>query len=206
MTAIPVPGGFQVRPPTMGDLPAAFALVTACEVAEYGAPDTVVDDLREAWQGHDLAADAVMVYASDHHLVGLATVAGQAQLDAEVYVHPAYRVPGLAAYLEEWIEARADARAALVADHVPVVLDRVVNGANDVAGERLRAAGYTLVRHHWRMVLDLVPPLPAPAWPPGMRVRTAVRDHDERAVHAVLEDAWADAGDHTPTPMTHGAR
>ncbi len=79
MRAASLPSGFQVRPPTMDDLPAAFALVTACEVAEYGAPDTVVDDVREAWQGHDLAADAVMVHALDHHLVGLAAVAGQAQ-------------------------------------------------------------------------------------------------------------------------------
>jgi GNAT superfamily N-acetyltransferase len=159
-----------------------------------------VDDLCEAWQEHDLAADAVMVHAPDHHLVGLATVAGQAQLDAEVYVHPAYCVPGLAAYLEGWLDARAHARVPLVAEHVPVVLDRIVNGANDAAGQQLRAAGYTVVRHHWRMLIDLALPLPEPVWPPGIHVRTAIRDQDERAVHAVLEDVWADAGDHTPTP------
>jgi GNAT superfamily N-acetyltransferase len=165
----------------MGDLPAAFALITACEEAEYGAPDTLVDDLREAWQGHDLATDAVVVHAPDHQLVGFATVAGQAQMDAEVYVHPAYRGQGLAAYLEGWIDARAWARAAPVADHAPVVLDRVVNGTNDAAGQQLRAAGYTLVRHHWRMLIDLALPLPEPVWPAGIRVRTAIRDQDERA-------------------------
>ncbi len=48
MRAASLPSGFQVRPPTMDDLPAAFALMTMCEVAEYGAPDTLVDDMCEA--------------------------------------------------------------------------------------------------------------------------------------------------------------
>src|SRR4051812_27268461 len=41
---------------------------------------------------------------------------------------------------------------------------------------------------------------PAPAWPEGVSVRT-VRSGEEREVHAVGEEAFADANDFRPTPF-----
>ncbi len=78
----------------MDDVSAAFELVTACDLAEYGAPDELLDDMREAWHGLDLAADAFLVVTSDRQVVGLATVDGHATMKADVYVHPAYRARG----------------------------------------------------------------------------------------------------------------
>ncbi len=201
MTSATLPSGFQVRHPTMDDLSAAFELVTACDRADYGAPDEVFEDMREAWHGLDLAADAFVVWAADRELVGLATVEGHAMMTADVYVHPRYRTRGIGSYLVHLTEARARERTVGVVGNERVVLDRIVNGYNDVAGRLLRAEGYTLVRHHWRMLMSLEQRIPEPRWPHGIIVRTAIRDQDERAVHAVLEDVWADVENHTPTPF-----
>jgi ribosomal protein S18 acetylase RimI-like enzyme len=185
----------------MDDLSAAFELVTACDRADYGAPDELFEDMREVWHGLDLAADGFLVCASDGQVVGLATVEGHATMKADVYVHPAYRTRGIGSYLVRLTEARARERTALVDSTEQVVLDHFVNGYSEAAGLRLRAEGYTLVRHHWRMLMSLEQRIPEPRWPHGIIVRTAIRDQDERAVHAVLEDVWADVENHTPTPF-----
>ncbi len=206
MTSATLPSGFQVRHPTMDDLSAAFELVTACDRADYGAPDELFEDMREVWHGLDLAADGFLVCASDGQVVGLATVEGHATMKADVYVHPTYRTRGIGSYLVRLTEARARERTALVDSTEQVVLDHFVNGYSEAAGLRLRAEGYTLVRHHWRMLMNLEPRIPEPAWPPGIIVRTAIRDQDERAVHAMLAEAWADAWDYTPTPFEEWRR
>jgi ribosomal protein S18 acetylase RimI-like enzyme len=50
--------------------------------------------------------------------------------------------------------------------------------------------GYRPVRHFWRMVVDLQD-APEPATPSGIEIRT-IRPGEERAVHRVIEAAFAD--------------
>ncbi|MDQ3328644.1 MAG: hypothetical protein M3506_09005 [Chloroflexota bacterium] len=122
--------------------------------------------------------------------LGAATLQGDERMSADIWVHPP--APEIERYLLYRMEARAIERAARVPAHHQVVLERVVNGVNDAAGIFLRTEGYALARRHWRMTFEMDAPPEAPAWPEGIRVRTAVRDRDERAIHHVIHDAFED--------------
>jgi mycothiol synthase len=48
------------------------------------------------------------------------------------------------------------------------------------------------VRTYWRFVLPLDEPPPEPRWPEGVRVRTFDPERDGKAVHSLIETAFAD--------------
>ncbi len=66
------------------------------------------------------------------------------------------------------------------------------------ASAMFNAEGFALVRQFWRMEIEMTAPPDRPAWPAGITVRTMQPDHDERLVHAVIEEAFADHWGHVP--------
>jgi ribosomal protein S18 acetylase RimI-like enzyme len=61
-------------------------------------------------------------------------------------------------------------------------------------------AGFELAKYHFQMGIRLNAPLPVPAWPEGVTVRTANAGQDEPAIHALVEAAFARPG-RTPTTL-----
>ena len=113
-------------------------------------------------------------------------------LDAEMlaldaYTHPDHAGRGLGTAMLEWLEEESAARgrrpraSALAADRR--------------AAELMTGRGYEQVRHFYVMSLDLESPPAEPDWPAGFSVST-MRPGDERTVHAVLEEAFAEHWGH----------
>ncbi len=99
--------------------------------------------------------------------------------------------------LLEWAEERARVQQ----------LDRVVApawpGAAVIEGA-MRERGFTPFRSSLEMQVPLDDATPEPPWPDGIQVRT-VRADEERDVHALLEEAFADTHDFRPTPFEEWA-
>jgi mycothiol synthase len=183
------------RAPTLDDAQAVTELVIACDVDEYGAPDFELDDLLTDWRtpGFDLAEDARVV-AADVRVVAYAALVRSDY--ADVYVHPDFRGRGLGSELREWTERRAAERAPAGGS---LLLGQVVSSVNEDARALLEGVGYRPVRTYWRMVAELGDePPPAPHWPEGVRVRSFDREHDDRAVHALVQEAFGDNERHVP--------
>ena len=124
------------RAPTLEDAPAALALITARDIADFGAPDYTLEDLREEWQGAelDLAADTVVVEDAEDsgRLVGYAIVR---RAESLVVVAPDREGRGLGRGLLAWAERREAERGR------DRHRQRIAAG-NDRARELLQAAGY----------------------------------------------------------------
>src|SRR5438034_2050904 len=78
---------FLVHPPMMSDLEAVHRLLEVCDIAEYGAPDITLDDLRTFWQGpaFNMETDAWMVVAPGDRLIGYADV--EHRQHVRIYTH-----------------------------------------------------------------------------------------------------------------------
>lgn len=76
---------------------------------------------------------------------------------------------------------------------------------DEAAAAAYRAAGFTVVRHAFTMLIDLGTEQPAPAWPDGVTVR-AWREGDDPVVHATLQEAFAQHFGFTPTPYDEWLR
>ena len=179
----------RLRPPDAeADAEAVLEVILARDRADIGAPDFTLEDLRADWAspGLTLEHDA-RVSARAGAVRGYAVLLGD---DAIVIVHPKAEGRGDGTVLRRWAEARA-------AERGTAVLRQFAYGANDGAREHLRAAGYVPAQHYFRLRADLAAVPPAPVAP----LRTFDVGRDEAAVHALIQDTFAEIDGYEAQPL-----
>lgn len=190
----------KVRPATLEDAQLICALINDVDLVEIGTaeytPAEVIDDLSGT--GDDLAHSSWLAFDGDR-LVSYGALwndYGNERVDVDHYVRADSHAAG-----EQIIDLMV-ARAAEVAE---------VNGADEavvhlhlppgsaMAGTALPARGWTVVRRHHvlkRPVSRANDPFPATL--PGVTLRTAEADVDQRTVHRLLQETFAEHFDHHP--------
>ena len=183
----------EIRAPDpTGDFDEALALVQACDRAVYGDSDWTAGELREEWEGLDLATDA-WVAVVDGRIAGLMHVYDRrgGRVLADGYVHPGFVGRGVGTRLLELAEQRA-----LDDEHAPAGEALTIEAAHlvgDPAAPLLfEGRGYLRVRTFLRMVIDLRGGTPAAAWPDGLELRSLDPEQDGRVLQATIDEAFAD--------------
>jgi ribosomal protein S18 acetylase RimI-like enzyme len=168
----------RLRPPADADAEEVLEVILARDIADIGAPDFTLDDLRADWAQPGVALEHDARVANRNGAIrGYAVLLGD---DAIVVVHPKAEGAGHGTVLRRWAEARA-------AERGTAVLRQFAYGSNDGAREHLRAAGYEPAQHYFRLRADLADVPPAEDVP----LRTFDVAGDETAVHALIDDAFA---------------
>jgi ribosomal protein S18 acetylase RimI-like enzyme len=194
-----VPSGFTVRAPRAEDAEGVADLHRACDVVIFGEPDTDVMDVRDEWAlpGFDPARDAWLLHASDGTLRAYGSLRARAEgrdYDGDLRVLPGDSISALAPPLLAMIEARVGERAPSGS--------ALCFFTAEIEGEMramLQGAGYEDARTFFRMRIDLSPiSRERPSLPQGIEIRPIRLGEDDRAIHAVLEDAFAEHFRHTP--------
>jgi mycothiol synthase len=189
-----VPPDPTLRPPTLDDVPSVTALLN--RVADADQAGWIDEEALRSWFTNPrfpIAEDALLV-ERDGELVAYADVYRGGEAKEKVWgdlrVPPEERGGELLPRLVDWMEERAgQARF-----RVPFP---------DVVGElraELERRGYAPVRYSFEMEIELGSELPRPEWPEGLWVRT-MREGEERRIHEVAQEAFADHWDHTPAPF-----
>ena len=191
---------FLVRPPMMSDLEALHRLLEICDIAEYGAPDFTLEDLRTLWQGptFNLATDAWMVVAPGDRLVGYADV--QHRQHVRIYtlvrVLPEFAGQGIEENLLHLAEEWARRQIPLAKPGARVTLFSWGSNLNSAAQQGLLKAGFKEVRRSWRMEIGMSQVPAVPECPDQITVRTFVPERDIRTVYATIEEAFQDHWGH----------
>jgi mycothiol synthase len=194
-----LPGGYALRSPTLADAAAGQRMLDEIETAECGEArrhdnrlDVDFGDPRL-----DLERDAWLVTAPSGAaapLAGLALVwrpRATGEIVADQYLHPAHVGRGVSDVLLDRVEERAaELVATMPSDPPPALIVWASPGSE--CHECLRARGFAVVRESYEMRVDLVAEPPAPAWPAGIEARPLRRDHDEPAVYAADQEAFAE--------------
>jgi mycothiol synthase len=182
----------SVRPAEAGEVAIVTELLNAHSRRLHGTDNTTVAELQQYWDSPDVQFPAdVLVAEQDGTLVGYADVGVWGEyvwldlrvLDSEP-LHPL-----LAA-----IEARA-------AERKPGA--NLIGWAHEndqLTRAALERAGYRVIRHSFRMEIDLQSPLPEPEWPEGLAVHTLREGEEKRAYDAHME-SFVDAWMFTPEPF-----
>jgi mycothiol synthase len=192
-----LPSRYELRAPTPDDADAV-----AHVLANAGQTVLDADFLRDEWSrvGFDLATDAWIVADGE----GTVVAYGQALRDEPSIVegwgvvHPKHRGRGIGASLMNRIEERAPA---LVTGLPTFRFRHAIDAGDRAAAAMLRARGLRPVRHFWHMRIDLVGPVKAGPAPEEIEITAIEAPEDLPAVHAVLDEAFADDWGHHPEPF-----
>jgi GNAT superfamily N-acetyltransferase len=166
-------------------------VIVALESSLYGQSTFSQADLEDDWSDLDLARDAYVVRDGDRIVAHGSLQARPEVWRTEGFVHPEVHGRGIGRRLATGLEAEAMRRGAR----------RVQSGvfeADAAARTLFESLGYAPVRVFREMRIELDEKPPAPDWPDGLRVVPFDREHDARAFHAALEDAFADHWQHLP--------
>ena len=196
------PEGYTPRHPTMDDLGAALAVITAADIAESGRTSTDKNDLRGEWAGADLANDVWLIMGPDEQAIGYIMFFNRAgvQFIGDVYLHPDHHERGVGSAIARLIEARAAELLPLAPPDARVTVNSFTNAPNERATTLLTDAGYAVVRRNWEMMIALDAAPPAPVWPQGLVARPFVPGRDDRAVYETIGAAFADMWGYLPRP------
>ncbi len=199
MTNITLPPGYTARPPTRDDAQAIADLISAHDLAEYGAPDFDLESLLGDWErvGFALERDACLILAPDGQIVSYAEVWERkpgVYFQGDGFVHPHSTGRGLGTAIVQWIEARS--RQTM--HNAPARLIRYVHHPNEQARQLLEREGFQPVRYALRMLINMDAPPLTPEWPAGIEPRPFRPGVDDRAVHALITEAFSDLEDFSP--------
>ena len=163
-------------------------MLLARDVADFGYPDFTLDDLHADWAtpGLELERDARVVEHGGEILASSLLLGD----DALIYVHPDACGRGLGTALREHAEERALERGT-------AVLRQFIPMGNEAAAPLLLDAGYWPVQHYLRMRVELED---APRHADGA-TRTFDRDHDEIAVHALMQECLSEVEGFIAEPL-----
>ena len=197
-----LPSGYVFRPPVVADVQGVADLIAARDMADYGSSDASVEEVQNYWEAprFDLQQDARLVVAPDGLLAGYEEVypRSEERLEFDGYVHPREAGRGFGTLLLRWAEERARQRVGEMRSAGQVILRGNTAAVDQNASAMFNAEGFALVRQFWRMEIEMTSPPEQPAWPAGITVRIMRPDHDERLVHATIEEAFADHWGHVP--------
>ena len=189
---------YTVRPPKEDDIPAITRLFNAISQAAYGVDDTTEDEARIWFTAPtiDPELDIRVAVDGDGDLTAYGDVhreGGKTWLD--IREHPAVGDGSAARAILDSLVPRA---RELVPN--PVVLRGWAPEHEAALKAMYEAAGFRVIRHSFRMGIDLADEPPEPEWPEGIVVRTFDRGRDERTVFDVQNEGFADMWEYEPQP------
>jgi mycothiol synthase len=197
-----LPKNLLVRHPSMDDVRAVHELLSTCDIAEYGAPDLAEEEIRAQWNSptQNIETDVWIVVTPENRIIGYAEVwqREHVRIFAFTRVHPDYWNQGIGNHLLHLVEERALQHIPEAPPDARVTLNHWTGSLNTEAQQVLEQEGFTRIRTHWRMQIDMQEAPTTPDWPEGITVRTFVPGQDDRRVFEMIDEAFQDHWGHMP--------
>jgi len=183
------------RRPLIDDIQEVLKLANACEVAEYGQPDSDLKEIKHEWAQVDLEQDAWLAVGPKGRLAGYAIVLPWGEdIRYLNYVDPTWPGDNLSRELLALCDGRgpkfASDRGLTEGIEVTMHIAHVDSRGLQVA----QAAGFAPGQYYFQMRIHLDVPIPEPHWPEGVALRTFTPGKDDRAVYQLIQDAFARPG------------
>jgi ribosomal protein S18 acetylase RimI-like enzyme len=204
-----LPAGYTARPVRPDDdVQALMRLQNAVSMADWGVGEVDERLAREPYNlpSFNVERDSWLVHDADGEAAGLVEYYDGDELHVAPYVFLRVRPDLAATHLTEalldWAARRAPENLPQAPEGARVATSTDVASVNRAVIGALERNGWRHDRTMWIMEIDLVAaaPLPEPAWPDGITVRTANLDDDARAIHATVTDAFSDHYGFVPQP------
>lgn len=197
MSTQPLSTALTLRAVQHADLNAIVQLIfQICEAEGDTSVATTPEELENEWEyeGFDPEQDAFLVQTEAGNLVGYGAVFDvneHCEMSGDIYVHPEFKGQGIEAALLGELEDRIESHHIPLAVPEQRVFIHVALDNKDEAGKViLEQAGYTPVRYHWRMGIELESVPVVPALPEGLKFRPFIKDEHATAIWQARNEAY----------------
>jgi GNAT superfamily N-acetyltransferase len=195
-TGRPPRAGITVRPPTEDDAEAIVDLIVTADTADFGASGYSLADLRRDWAepNWNPATDGWLAFAGDTlvSFVYLSVRPGGDEVWIDAYLRPGAPVEIAAGLVDRAVTRAGELAGELAAGHTPLTAHLDLPATSPLVAAA-REAGWTVVRHFYRMVRELDGTERPPAALPGVELRRVGENAgDWRVMYDVLVEAFAD--------------
>jgi GNAT superfamily N-acetyltransferase len=193
-----LPEGYQARPVTLEDLEETVNLFNAWSRHMQGLEKFDLQDIRREWTtpNFNLETDTRIVLAPSGEIVSYCEVwdLDEPHVTVGVWerVRPDVQALGLDVFLLEWAEERARQSIQKAPAGARVAMQSFTLSSDEAGQAALRQAGFSLIRHNLRMVIQLNGKPPEAQWPAGLTVRSMSVGQDERAVLEAVRGSFKD--------------
>lgn len=205
-----LPVGYGERSWRLEDAGAVAAMMNAYSMRVWGRETVVAESLRAQLQmpGVNPETDTRMVVAPDGGIAAAGFSVDLAdphvQVQASGIVRHEDQGLGIGRWLAEWIERRGREALERAPASARVAILQTVDDRDERAKELLDLCGYEIVRHFWRMAVNLDADVGAVAWPDGIAVTTMESDVDLRAAYKAGRAAFKDHWGHVDSSEEEG--
>ena len=179
MTTQELPNKFTARNAQMSDIPAAVKLFNTYDQHYLGYQGFTLNNIETDWKtpGFNPETDTQVIFDPGGEMVGYIEV--WAISDPPVHpwiwarVHPEYHRMGLGSYLMTWGESRARQVIEKCPTDVRVAYRSGTVTTIEPPKTIFKSFGLNLIRHSFRMIINLDEAPPEPIWPEGIRLKVA---------------------------------
>jgi len=204
---------YYLRRPTQDDIGAVLTLMIRCDERDVDFPDSDLADLRADWESIDLSQDAWLAIDKHSVLQGYgAVLPWSTGKIVSVYDAPGAEDNDLFLSLTVLCEGRARTLLRETNDPDQQTLVSYISVSVEHQKQVLADAGYMVTKHIFNLHRDLADDILAPVWPDGVTLRGVNPGVDDRALHTLIQDAFAKPGrtpqsfDEWQTYMMHPGR
>jgi GNAT superfamily N-acetyltransferase len=201
-----IPGSFYFRPAKREDAESLAEVLNACAIERTGKPATTTERIEHAMStpGLDLERNTHLAVDMRKSILGFAMILNNqdyTQFNAEVEVHPKFRAQGIGTVLRVWLEACVRRSMTEAPSGARILLLQKRLSTDESACDLLSGAGYQIVRHDYRMLIEMDAPPKEFLPPEGIDIRPFDRDREDRALVEALREAFRENWGYVERPF-----
>jgi ribosomal protein S18 acetylase RimI-like enzyme len=195
------------RPFTLDDAKATVNLFNAYAQHLFGYDDCELDEMITDWTSPGIELEEVVRVVEDEHgqIIGYFDVWDITEPHVTKYtwgiLHPNAWDPMLYQNMLAWAESCSRKRIALAPENARVVMSQGIPHKDKRRQDALANYGYKLVRHFFRMEIELTTAPEKPFIPEGLQIVPIDIDSEFEAAIFATEEAFEDHWGHVKKPM-----
>lgn len=196
----------KLRPFTFDDAQACVDLFNTCSQRLYGAADSELDELMTEWTapGIDTHETIRVIEDPNGQIIGYVDVWDNTNPHVVKWVwgvlHPDVWEDRLYLQMLSWAEETARKRICLAPEDARVIMKQGTSSKDSRRKKALESYGYKLVRHFYRMQIELDQPPQKPALPVGFRISPINMETELEDAILAMDEAFQDHWGFVPQP------
>ena len=196
----------NLRPFTFEDAQACVDLFNACSQKLFGWNDTTLDELMNDWTspGINVTETIRVLENAQGEIVGYIDVWDNTKPHVIKYIwgvlHPDAWDKNLYQQMLSWAEKTARNRVNLAPEGARVIMKQGTSVKDISRKEAMEAFGFDLVRHFYRMQIDLDEQPLEPSVPDGIVITPIEMETELQDAILAMDDAFKDHWGHVETP------